>query len=365
MQLTRREFAAFAALAATARAEKLPPRQDTLALMRRVNAWQTAHPVMKPDNRNWERGTWYTGVMAAWKATRDRSFHDQALAWGRLHNWQVGTEWGGANRLFCVQTWLELYLAAKTKDRSMIQPTIDWLATNAPNSPAGAARWYLEKNRNGERAYVDALYGAAALAMLTKATGDKKYLTIMHAFYDDVTGELFDKEVGLYYRDNRYIGQKTANGSKVFWSRGNGWVFAGIPRLLDYLPKSDPHRGRYFDVFRQMAPALVKRQGSDGLWRPSLDDAEAIPVPETSGSGFFCFGLAWGIRNGILDRATYLPAVRKAWAGLAANVSPEGKVLWGQQVDGQPNPVKQDSSHEYVTGTLLLAGSEIYRLAGA
>jgi len=42
--------------------------------MRRVNSWQLAHPVMKPDDRNWKRATWYTGVVAAWIATGDKSF---------------------------------------------------------------------------------------------------------------------------------------------------------------------------------------------------------------------------------------------------------------------------------------------------
>ena len=39
----------------------------------------------------------------------------------------------------------------------------------------------------------------------------------------------------------------------------------------------------------------------------------------------------------------------------------EGKVQWGQQVDAAPNPLKQESTHEYVTGTFLLAASEMYR----
>src|SRR5262249_42016394 len=144
-----------------ARTERIPPRQDTFSLMQKVNAWQVANPVMKPDDRNWERGTWYTGVMAAWRATRDRAYYQQALDWGRLHNWQVGTErYNGANRLFCVQTWLELYF--KEKNRAMIHPAIEWLATNAPNSPGGSKRWYID-NRN--LAYVDSIYGASALAM--------------------------------------------------------------------------------------------------------------------------------------------------------------------------------------------------------
>ena len=60
----------------------LPQKQEILTLLRRANSWQMAHPVMKPDDRNWERATWYTGVMAAWKATQDPLFLDQALAVG-------------------------------------------------------------------------------------------------------------------------------------------------------------------------------------------------------------------------------------------------------------------------------------------
>ncbi len=329
---------------------------EILAIMHRVNDWQSAHPIMSPDDGNWERGTWYTGVMAAWKATRDSKFLGQALRWGRNHQWQVGTEESGANRLFCVESWLELYFLKK--DRRMIEPAIEWLDTKAPNSLAGARRWYLESNR----IYVDSLYGAPALAMLVKATKNKKYLSIMHAFFDDVTGELFDKEAGLYYRDSRFIGQKTANGKKIFWSRGNGWAFAGIARILEYLPKDDPRWNRYVGVYRQMAAELAKRQGPDGLWHPNLDDPEDIPLPETSGSGFFCYGLAWGIHQNLLERSEYLAAVEKAWAALCRSISSEGKVQWGQQVDDRPNMFKEEATHEYVTGTFLLAGSEMYKL---
>jgi len=82
----------------------IPAKQEILSVLRRVNAWQLAHPVMKSDDRNWKRATWYTGVMAAWKATKDPAFLQQALKWGRQQAWQVGTEPNGANRFFCVET---------------------------------------------------------------------------------------------------------------------------------------------------------------------------------------------------------------------------------------------------------------------
>ena len=325
--------------------------------MRRVNAWQVANPTMKADDRNWERATWYTGVMAAWKSTGDKTYFEQALAWGKQHAWQVGTENDGANRLFCVETWTELYF--REKDPKMIQPAIAWLDTRDPRSPAGGQkRWYLENNR----IYVDSLYGASALAMLARATGDSKYLGLMHEFFDDVTAELLDKDAGLYYRDDRFIGQRTPNGKKVFWARGNGWAFAGMARILEYLPANDPRRPHYVEIYRRLASELVKRQSADGLWRTNLDDPEMLPDPETSGSGFFCYGLAWGINHGVLERKEYFAPAVKAFRGLLQSVSPEGKVQWGQPVGDQPRAVKRESTHEYVTGTFLLAASEVYKL---
>jgi rhamnogalacturonyl hydrolase YesR len=330
--------------------------EEILPLLHRVNNWQVAHPRMKPNDRNWERGTWYTGVMAAYKVTGDEKFLQQALDWGKQHQWRVGTEKQGANRLFCVETWAELYFIKK--DKAMIAPTVEWLSTVASNSPAGAKVWYLE----GGRRYADSLYGACTLAMLSKATGDKKYLAYTHDFFWDVQAELFDKDEGLFYRDKRFIGQQTKNGKKVFWSRGNGWVLGGIVRVLEYLPEDDPQRPRYVELLKTMAVAIAKRQGADGLWRPNLADPDDVPLPESSGTGFFCYGIAWGINRGLLDRTTYEPVVRKAWAGLVKSVSADGRVQWGQPVGDRPVNLQQSQTHEYVTGTFLLAGSEMLKL---
>jgi len=343
------------------RSEGNPDSADAIAaVMQKVNAWQEANPVRGKLDNSWIRGTWYTGVMAAYGATGDEAYLRQAMRWAESHQWQPGTELAGGNVLTCAQTYLELFFLKK--DRSYLEPTIRWLDSGAANTPSGARVWYLE----GGLRYADSLYvGAPPLAMLAKATGDRKYLDWLHAFFWDVQQELFDEAAGLFYRDRRYRGQRTVNGRKVLWSRGNGWAFASLPRVLAYLPKNEPGRERFVALFRQMAASLRSRQQPDGLWRPNLDDAEEFYMPETSGTGFFCYGLAWGIRHGLLDRATYLPAVEKAWSGLVSYLSPEGKVQWGQLVGAAPTTVEEKHTHEYVTGTFLLAGSEVYQLAKA
>jgi rhamnogalacturonyl hydrolase YesR len=337
----------------------LAPPEAIHRLMVRVNDWQTAHPYQKPERDcDWIRGTWYTGVMAAYRATGHKRFFDQGLAWGRAKEFKVGYETPGSNRLFPTDAWCELAMA--TGDKTLVDKVVAELDTPKPNTPATTKVWYLE----GGVRYADSLFGMPVLAKLAKITGDRKYLVWMDACFRDVAQELWDPQEHFFYRDKHFIGMTTPNGKKVIWARGNGWVYAGLARILEVLPTDDQLRPWYVETFKQHSAFIAATQPVDGLWRPNMVDPLVFPEPETSGTGFFCFGLTWGINNGVLDRATYEPVARKAWAGLVANVSAEGKVCYGQPESDRPSPVKRENSAEWVTGAFLLAASEIYKLAG-
>ena len=143
----------------------------------------------------------------------------------------------------------------------------------------------------------------------------------------------------LFYRDSRFFDQRDAKGRKLFWSRGNGWVFAGVTRVLALLPANDPARPAYEILFREMAAKLRVLQKPDGYWAPSLlADPDPSP-PEASGTGFFVYGLAWGVRTGLLDRATYEPALRRGWRALERAVHEDGMLGWVQQVSDRPDQV--------------------------
>jgi len=322
-------------------------------ILHKVNHYQRTHP-WKETDRNWIRATYYTGVMAFYKATKDRTLLDQALAWGRKHAWKVGSERHPANKLTCVQTYLELFLWKP--DESFLRDARGYMdSRRSLKEPAYERGWD----------YIDALYvGPPAFAMMSKATGDPRYNAYMNRVFWEVADYLYDEEEGLFYRDHKArTRERSRNGRKVLWSRGNGWVMAGLPRILTYLPKEDSHYKRYEDLLRTMAASLSKRQGEDGLWRANLGDRNDFPMPESSGSGFFTYAMAWGINNGVLDREKYLPVVRRAWRGLCNIVDKDGKVCWGQLVARGPYEVKRTHSHEYVTGTFLLAGSEMLNMA--
>jgi len=326
-------------------------------LMVRVNDWQVAHPYRQPDHDcDWMRGAWYTGVTAAYRATGNKRFFDQAMAWGRAKQFSVGYEKSGLNRLIPADTWCELALA--TGDKSLVGKIVTELDTPKPNTPISTRVWFLE----GGRRYADSLVGMPVLAKLAKITGRRRYLAWMESFFFDVAYEIWDAKEHFFYRDRRFIGKTTPNGKKVVWSRGCGWAHSGLARVLDVLPGDDLVRPGYEKMFKQFSAYIAATQPGDGLWRPNMADPQQFPMQETSGTGFFCFGLASGVNSGLLDRATYEPAARKAWAGLVANVSPEGKVLYGQNVGDRPTEVRREDSHEYVTGSFLLAASGMYKL---
>ncbi len=208
--------------------------------------------------------------------------------------------------------------------------------------------------------WADAIFMAPpAWAMVTKVSGDAKYLDYAASETRAVIEYLQDPKTGLLFRDSRYFDLKTPNGQPVFWSRGNGWVFAGLARFIEAMPKGHPDRPLMVSTFKTLADALVSIQRDDGYWPTSLMDAQYLTNPETSGTAFFGFGLAWGLNNGILDGNKYTAARDKAWDAMRAAISDSGKVGWVQQIGKDPQLTDKDSTQLYAVGGTLLFASEM------
>jgi rhamnogalacturonyl hydrolase YesR len=326
-------------------------KENIIDVMNRVNDYTYANPYKESD-RDWIRSTYYTGVMALYETTKDPNVLNQAMRWAQKHNWAEGPGTDPACKMTCGQTYLKLYfLKNDPKMFAKIRTFVDGQIENA------------ERPARKVWDYCDSLYvGPPTMAMLGRATGRQKYYKYLNEVYWDVTGYLLDEDYGLFYRDKRYFETKTKNGKKVFWARGNGWVIAGIPRVLEYLPANNPRYDDYVDLLQTMAASIADLQGKDGLWRTNLTDPNQYPEPETSCSTFFCYAMAWGINNGRLDRQKYLPVVIKTWTGLVNSVHPNGKLGWVQPPDYEPGVVQYSNTHEYAAGAFLLAGSEVIKL---
>ncbi len=356
---------AFAAL--TVGAESNQPsavfeREAVLAQMQRVADWQLAQPPRHAADE-WTSGAMYVGMLAMAKVARTPKYHDAMMEMGRKQEWKPGKRVYDADDQCVCQTYLDLYL--QHHEPAMIRPTqerFDFILAH----PSTNNLMYPAKGRPRERwLWCDALFMAPpAWVRMYAATGEKKYLDFMDREWWATSDFLYDKAEHLYYRDNNYFDKREANGKKVFWSRGNGWVLAGLGRVIELLPSDFVHRKAYEGQYREMAERIAALQQPDGLWHSSLLDPESYPLKEASGSGFFTYGLVWGINHRMLDRKKFEPVVRKSWQALLECVTPEGKLEHIQPIGSDPKTFDASSTEVYGVGAFLLAGSEMYRLAG-
>ncbi len=211
--------------------------------------------------------------------------------------------------------------------------------------------------------WCDALFmGPTVWAKMANVTGKKKYLSFMYTEYKATTDYLYDKDEHLYFRDSNYFTKKESNGAKVFWGRGNGWVFAGLPIIIRELPGKYENKDYFVNIFKEMAARLLSLQTADGFWHASMLDPGSYPNPEMSATAFFVYGFAWGVNNGYLDKATYLPAVIKGWKSMVTSVWPDGKVGFIQPIGADPKSVTREMTEVYGVGGFLMAGTEITRL---
>ena len=329
----------------------LKPR-DILRAIKKVADWQLKESEGHYNNQ-WTYAALYDGFLAASKVTGDRRYHDQVLEVAQQKQWAFGPRFGHADDEAIGFAYLALY--AETHAPEMLAPTkegMDKLLAR-PDDPQKNLWWWC-----------DALYMAPpVLAQLSVATGDRRYLDFMDHQWSLTTKELYDPSEHLFFRDNRFLTMKEANGKKVFWSRGDGWVLAALALVLERMPQDYPDRAKYVTQFREIAERVAGLQPADGLWRASLLDPDAYSAPEVSATGFYTFAIAWGIRNHLLDRKKYLPVATKAWQGMLKHVYADGRLGSIQPIGAEPGKYKPSSSYVYGTGAFLLAGSELYLIS--
>lgn len=327
-------------------------RRDVKKVIRRVGDWQlkVAKPLFVQD---WTYAALYAGFMAVPQSVAGDRYRSAMFEMGEGFQWQPGKDEEFADDQAVSQTYLELYIGRR--DVTLLKPTQERMDRELihPDDPAKDLWWWS-----------DALFMAPpVLSRLYKITGNDAYLDFMDRQWSITSEHLYDRNQHLFSRDASFIPKHEKNGAKVFWSRGNGWVLAGLVRILQDIPEQRPSRIRYISQLREMADMIASLQGADGLWRPGLLDAADYPLPEISGSCFFLYAMAWGVNHGILDRAKYGPVITRGWTGVVSHVYQDGRLGSIQPGGAGPGPYPASSSRVFGVGAFLLAGSEIYRLA--
>lgn len=339
----------------------LAPKQ-ILDIMRQTTDWQFANPYDLNRLIDWHWGTFYVGLEDFYELTKEDRYKQEMINIGEHVNYKVDDKFFYADMLTVISNWAWLYeLDRKPEIIDHSKWVLDaHLATRRPykadvrfaNNPYFDEWW----------TWCDALFVAPPVfGKMWQVTGEKKYLDYMDKMFWITTDYLYSKEDSLMYRDDRYFDKRSENGKKIFWGRGNGWVIAGLARILDILPQDYPSRPKYEQMYKEMAAKLLELQGKDHMWRISLLDPEYQDKGETSGSAFYVYALAWGLNNGLLD-VKHRVAVENGWKALTTKVNKNGK-LGSVQAEGiDPRKFTEDDWQVYGTGAFLMAGKEMYML---
>ncbi|MEZ7866759.1 MAG: glycoside hydrolase family 88 protein [Paludibacteraceae bacterium] len=344
-------------------------KEEVISIIQQVNNyWQKNNPVH--GRAFWDNAAYHTGNMEAYFVTKNPEYLKFSEDWA-IHN-----EWKGAKSndkskwkytygetdeyvLFgdfqiCFQVYADLY---------MIQP-----------DPVKIARaievmeYQMSTSQNDYWWWADGLYMVMpVMTKLYKITRNEVYLQKLKEYLNYSDSIMYDEEARLYYRDAKYVypKHKTLSGKKDFWARGDGWVFAGLAKVLNDLPPNHADRNRYVSRFKAMAESIAACQQPEGYWTRSMLDAAHAPGPETSGTAFFTYGLLWGMNNRILDNSVYQPVVEKSWNYLTKTaLQSDGKVGYVQPIGEKAIPgqvVDANSTANFGVGAFLLAASEMVR----
>ena len=277
------------------------------------------------NSRIWTRGVFYEGLLNAYRENPREEWLRYTLDWGEYHQWYSCTDSQKRHADFqcCGQAYLQMYMMDPTQTQRMehIKMRIDdMMATDKIDD------WY----------WIDAIQMAMPIfAQLGTITGNEAYWERMYEMYQYTRNKhggskkgggkpLFNTTTGLWYRDYQFdppYRDLTEGDKDCYWSRGNGWVYMALARVMQFTPDDEAHRAAYVSDFRKMSSALLACQRDDGSWNvslaaPSNYGQPGSEGPEMTGTSLFVGGMAYGVRTGLLDSDTYLPAIISGWQAM-------------------------------------------------
>lgn len=371
-------FAVIMALAVLPLQAKNWTREQVAEVITKVNDyWQTHN---KAEVRSfWDNAVYHTGNMEAYHLLKNEAQLNYTRRWAYHNDWSGATEadpakWkykkygeGKDYVLFgdwqvCFQTYIDLYnldlaQGATAEQKYFMVKRAKEVMHYEAYSKASDYWWWS-----------DALYMVMpVMTKMYKLTGDKQYLDKLYenlCYADEI---MLDKEIGFYFRDARYVypKHKSVNGKKDFWARGDGWVLAGLAKVLQDMPKDYEHYQFFVDKFKRLADIVAKTQQKEGYWTRSIMDPNHAPGPETSGTAFFTYGLLWGVNNGYLAPKEYKKTIERAWTYLTETaMQADGKIGYVQPIGDRAIPgqtVDANSQANFGVGAFLLAACEYYR----
>ena len=296
-------------IAFTLTGQKIEP-SGVKQIMEKVADWQIEnHDDLKYRAQNkrlsrgkhhlldWTNGALYVG-MSKWAAMADSDkYYEWLKGIGEAHDWKLHMRNGYYGRIYHAddhtvgQTYFHLY--RKYKDEAMIKPTIkqfDFILYHPSKSKMDWKSPFHQDRWN----WCDALFMSPPVwVMVSNLTRDRKYTDFMVQEWKATTNHLFDKKENLYYRDGSYFDQLD-NGTKIFWGRGNGWVFGGLANVMQELGPSDKDYPYFLKLYKKNGQEIIGNSNATGALGHESFGTRILPYARNQWFFIFCLWTCLG-----------------------------------------------------------------------
>jgi rhamnogalacturonyl hydrolase YesR len=363
-----------------------------------VTSLDQAKAARLPEGIDWEYpwGVMLSGMVRVTTVTSDKQFGEfvaqHNLICARYYEWLAGLEnqFGSEGKAFArdtkvgkfrnlivlgsldscgamgtemIDSILKNRKQESAQEKVVVARVADWVANKQDRLDDGTL-WRPkasgeDKTQPPGTVWPDDLYmGGVFLVRYSQYTGDNKYLH--DAAKNIIQQAAMEQDAdGLWYH-GYFVNSK--QHAKFKWGRGNGWVTMTMAEVLSALPENDPLRPQVMEIFRKQIEGLKKVQADDGMWHQVLDKPELWE--ETSCTAMFAYGIARAVNRGWIDKSN-MEIARRAFAGIAKNVTPDGGVNGtcqgtniGMDLDYYINRQRPEND-THGRGPVMIAGTEI------
>lgn len=147
---------------------------------------------------------------------------------------------------------------------------------------------------------------------------------------------MMDPEDHLWYH-SYWVKQKTHfPRKKIFWGRGNGWVIASLPLILENIGEN-PERKNIEELYQKTSYALLPYQRPDGTFE-TIINLPGKTYRELSFTALVAFGWLKGVRMGLLDER-FKKAANRAFEACVEALQVQSEKMFMPEISGPTIPL--------------------------
>jgi unsaturated rhamnogalacturonyl hydrolase len=274
------------------------------------------------DSWEWPQGVGLYGLVRLWQITGRDDLRRQIESWyaARL------AEGLPALNVNTTAPMLGLSLLWRTtrdpRWHAALDGWADRVMSDLGRTEEGGFEHHVSDKVNAGELWDDTLYMVALfLASYGQGSGRRELIDEAVRQFLVHTRYLADRRSGLWFHGWTFKGRH--NFAEACWARGNAWIAAGIPDLLDLAELPSSVAAFLRGVLVTQIEALLPLQTASGAWRTLLDDPTSYE--EISAAAGIGYALLKGSRMG-LGTPEWRAAGLRALQAVLDNIDADGTV---------------------------------------